>query len=103
MVWVLHTSDAWAARAKVSRSKKTQQAHLEFHIWFLKEKKLVERTERGFAITALGVEEAEQARSLLTRERLLPEQAGADRGPEPAPSRRHLSAVAPKRVARSES
>jgi curved DNA-binding protein CbpA len=79
------------------------EAHLEFHIWFLKEKKLVERTERGFAITALGVEEAEQARSLLTRERLLPEQAGAERGPEPAPPRRHLSAVAPKRVAGSES
>jgi curved DNA-binding protein CbpA len=79
------------------------EAHLEFHIWFLKEKKLVERTERGFAITALGVEEAEQARSLLTRERLLPEQAGAERGPEPAPPRRHLSAVAPKRFAGSES
>jgi predicted transcriptional regulator len=73
------------------------QAHLEFHIWLLKEKKLVERTEQGFAITALGVEEAEKARSLLTRERLLPEQAGVEREPGPAPLRKHLSAVTPKR------
>jgi curved DNA-binding protein CbpA len=79
------------------------EAHLDFHIWFLREKKLVERTERGFAITALGVEEAERARSELTRERLLPEQAGVERGHEPAPLRRHLSAVAPKRGVGSES
>jgi len=79
------------------------EAHLDFHVWFLKEKKLVERTERGFAITALGVEEAEQARSQLTRERLLPEQAGVEQGPVPAPLRRHLSAVAPRRGAGSES
>ncbi len=52
------------------------QEHLEFHIWYLKEKKLVERTDRGFAITALGVEEAETARNSVTRDRLLPETAG---------------------------
>ena len=79
------------------------QAHLDFHLWFLKEKKLVERTERGFAISALGVEEAEKARSQLTRERLLPEQAGVERGPEPAaPLRKHLSAVTAKRGLGSE-
>jgi curved DNA-binding protein CbpA len=79
------------------------EVHLDFHIWFLKEKKLVERTERGFAITALGVEEAERARSNLTRERLLPEQAGVEHGPESAPLRRHLSAVTLKRGVGSES
>jgi curved DNA-binding protein CbpA len=79
------------------------EAHLDFHIWFLKEKKLVERTERGIAITALGVEEAEKTRSELTRERLLPEQAGVEGRPEAAPLRRHLSAVAPNRVAGSGS
>lgn len=57
------------------------QEHLDFHIWYLKEKKLVERTDRGFAITALGVEAAEQARSSVTRDRLLPERAG-DEQPE---------------------
>ena len=79
------------------------EAHLDFHIWLLKEKKLIERTERGFAITALGVEEAEKARSQLTRERLLPEQAGIEHGPAPAPLRKHLSAISPKRAVGSES
>ena len=50
-------------------------AHLEFHMWYLKEKKLVERTSRGFAITALGIDEAEPARNRLSRDRLLPERA----------------------------
>jgi curved DNA-binding protein CbpA len=58
------------------------QEHLEFHLWYLKERKLVERTERGFAITALGVEEAEQARNGMTHERLLPEHAGVHAEPE---------------------
>ena len=37
------------------------QEHLEFHVWYLKEKQYVERTDQGFAITALGVDYAEQA------------------------------------------
>ena len=48
-------------------------AHLEFHVWYLKEKKLVERTSRGFAITALGIDEAQSSRRRLARDRLLPE------------------------------
>jgi curved DNA-binding protein CbpA len=72
------------------------QEHLDFHVWYLKEKKLVERTERGIAITALGVEDAEQKRAHLTRDQLLPERAGngmsePDRAREP----RHLEAVSP--------
>lgn len=68
------------------------QEHLDFHVWYLKEKKLVERTERGIAITAFGVEEAEKARSQITRDNLIPENAGngqPERGREP----RHLEAV----------
>jgi len=52
------------------------QEHLDFHVWYLKEKGLVERTERGIAITAKGVEEAEQKRGTLTRDRLLGPRAG---------------------------
>ena len=37
------------------------------------EKKLVERTSRGFAITALGIDEARNSRQRLSRDRLLPE------------------------------
>lgn len=36
--------------------------HLAFHLWYLREKKCVERTDRGFAITALGIDEVETSR-----------------------------------------
>ncbi len=52
--------------------------HLEFHLWYLREKQWVERTDRGFAITALGVDAAEDSRSRLRGDRLLPAKAGAD-------------------------
>ena len=55
--------------------------HLEFHIWYLKEKKYVERTDQGFAITADGIDYAEQSRALITADRLIPETAGPDAGP----------------------
>jgi hypothetical protein len=73
------------------------QEHLDFHIWYLKEKKFLERTDRGFAITALGVEEAEKARSSLTRDRLLPEYAGDDGSSQ---ERRPLGVVSPGRLQR---
>jgi curved DNA-binding protein CbpA len=40
---------------------------LAFHLWYLREKKLVERTDRGFAITVLGIDEVEATR-MRTRE-----------------------------------
>jgi curved DNA-binding protein CbpA len=55
--------------------------YLEFHIWYLKEKQYVERTDQGFAITADGIDYAEQSRALITAERLLPEKASPDEGP----------------------
>jgi curved DNA-binding protein CbpA len=36
--------------------------HLAFHLWYLREKKFVERTDRGFAITVLGIDEVEASR-----------------------------------------
>jgi hypothetical protein len=36
--------------------------HLAFHLWYLREKKLVERTDRGFAITVLGIDEVVASR-----------------------------------------
>jgi curved DNA-binding protein CbpA len=49
--------------------------HLAFHIWYLKEKGWVERTDRGFAITALGIDEVEASRLRLRRDRLLAERS----------------------------
>ena len=62
-------------------------AHLDFHVWFLKEKKLVERTESGLAITALGVEEAEKARSHLSASGSSPSGLESSAGPSPSPPR----------------
>lgn len=59
--------------------------YLEFHLWYLKEKKYVERTDQGFAITADGIDYAEQSRALITADRLLPETAGPDAGPSRIP------------------
>jgi curved DNA-binding protein CbpA len=49
--------------------------HLAFHIWYLKEKAWVERTDRGFAITAIGIDEVEGSRLRLRKDRLLPERS----------------------------
>jgi curved DNA-binding protein CbpA len=44
----------------------------EFHMWYLKEKGWVERTETGqFAITASGVEQIEQGRLRVGKDRML--------------------------------
>ena len=49
------------------------EKHLEFHIWYLKEKKWIERSESGgFVITAQGVDEVIKDDLLLQRNRLLP-------------------------------
>jgi curved DNA-binding protein CbpA len=47
---------------------------LEFHTWYLKEKKWIERTDNGgFAITAAGVDAVEQDGMILGKDRLLTE------------------------------
>ena len=46
---------------------------LDFHIWYLKEKHLIQRTETGgFEITAEGVDEIEKEGLILRNDRLLP-------------------------------
>ena len=49
--------------------------YLAFHLWYLKEKSWVQRTDRGFAITALGIDEVEASRLRLRSDRLLTERA----------------------------
>lgn len=49
--------------------------HLSFHIWYLKEKRWLERTDRGFAITAQGIDEVESSRLRLRKDRLLAERS----------------------------
>lgn len=51
---------------------------LEFHVWYLKEKKFIERTDHGFAITALGIDDVEDSRARSQGEAMLAERAGAD-------------------------
>lgn len=57
--------------------------HIEFHLWYLRNKGLVERTDSGtFAITAEGIDAVAASRTGLRSERLLSERAGqAPRGP----------------------
>ena len=70
--------------------------HLEFHLWYLREKTWVERLENGMlAITAAGVDRVMEQDSLfLRRDRLLSERAAA--------SQRELSdeTAVPKNVAK---
>ena len=49
------------------------EKHLEFHIWYLKEKGWIQRTDNGgFAITASGVDATTENDLLLKKDRLLP-------------------------------
>jgi curved DNA-binding protein len=56
---------------------------LEFHIWYLKEKKWIERTDiGGFAISASGVDEIEKDGIILRKDRLLSESIQLSEDPE---------------------
>jgi curved DNA-binding protein CbpA len=53
------------------------EQHLEFHIWYLKEKGWIERSDTGkFAITVTGVEAVVEKNLFLSKDRLLPEGGG---------------------------
>jgi hypothetical protein len=59
--------------------------HIEFHLWYLRQKKWAELTENGtLAITAEGVDRVEDDQLLVRRDRLLAERS-ADPEPEPPP------------------
>ena len=49
--------------------------YLGFHIWYLREKGWIERTDRGIAITVAGIDGTEAARTNPLRDRLLTELA----------------------------
>jgi curved DNA-binding protein len=49
------------------------EQHMEFHIWYLKEKGWIHRTDNGMlAITATGVDAVINGNNLLRKDRLLP-------------------------------
>jgi curved DNA-binding protein CbpA len=67
---------------------------LEFHTWYLKEKKWIERTDNGgFAITAVGVDEFEKDGMILGKDRLLPETIDSDDFAESIRLIEHISAA----------
>ena len=52
---------------------------LDFHIWYLKEKRWIERTETGgFAITANGVDAVEEDGLILRKDRLIERSTGIE-------------------------
>jgi curved DNA-binding protein len=54
---------------------------LDFHIWYLKEKKMIQRTENGeFEITAEGVEKIEADGLVLRKDRLLTDPKASSEG-----------------------
>jgi curved DNA-binding protein len=53
------------------------QEHMEFHVWYLKEKNWIRRTESGeWSITADGVDKAVESDRFLRKDRMLPEPEG---------------------------
>lgn len=67
-----HMKNPGLGENEMARLLNTPTELVEFHIWYLKAKGWVERLENGhLAITALGVDEAEQHRSLLSPDRLI--------------------------------
>ena len=75
---VVHAS---IGEVELERMLGCPREHLGFHLWFLKEKGWIVRTDRGFAITVEGIDEAEVSRAHLRDDRLLAETAGADASP----------------------
>jgi len=66
---------------------------LEFHTWYLKEKKFIERTDTGgFAITAAGVDEIEKEGMILGKDLLLPEKTDPNGAAESIRLLEHISA-----------
>ena len=66
---------------------------LEFHTWYLKEKKWIERTDSGgFAITAAGVDEIDKDGMILGKDRLLPESTDSNEAADSIRLLEHIGA-----------
>ena len=69
---------------ELERLLRTPEKHLEFYLWYLKEKGWIQRTENGqFAITANGVDEAMENRNGNNKKHLLT--SGQQNGTEQKP------------------
>ena len=65
---------------------------LEFHTWYLKEKKWIERTDNGgFAITVAGIDELEKDGMILGKDRLLPETTDSNEAADSIRLLEHIS------------
>jgi hypothetical protein len=66
---------------QLARLVGTPPEHLEFHLWYLKEKGWIERTETGlYAVTAEGVDQVERRRLDVERQRLIETRAPGEEG-----------------------
>ena len=70
-------SDSGVGSWRLEKLLEWPEKILEFHIWYLKEKKWIQREDTGgYAITASGVEIVEENGSILGKYRLLTDQRG---------------------------
>jgi curved DNA-binding protein CbpA len=68
--------------------------HLEFHVWYLKQKGLIERTDNGLlAISVAGIDHVIQNKLVLRRDRLLTDDT-ANNQPGSEPSSREVDLIA---------
>ena len=73
--------------AQLERSLGVPLEHLAFHVWYVKEKGWIERTERGYAITMPGIDEVEAARARARERGAEPMQIAAGGGEPATPAR----------------
>jgi curved DNA-binding protein CbpA len=65
---------------------------LEFHVWYMKEKGWIQRTDTGgYAITAAGVDAVEEGETILSENRLLPRPDNFPDTTEAAPKTNHFN------------
>ena len=73
---------------EISRLIGTPPEHLEFHIWYLREKGWIQRLETGLlAVTALGVDQVEATQTRIGPERRIGTSVPQDGGEGPRPGR----------------
>ena len=73
-------SDSGVGSWRLEKLLEWPEKILEFHIWYLKEKKWIQRIDTGgYAITASGVEIVEENGSISGKNRLLTDQRGSSK------------------------